>query len=73
MTLLESGRRAGHLRFSDSQDAFETLYGLIVRDMHVRLMLGEPVAVANSDRAMAGHAATSIDQFLRLYGADQNL
>lgn len=72
-TLLEAGRRAGHLRFEDTQDAFETLYGLIVRDMHVRLMLGENVPAANSERAMAAHVTAAIDQFFRLYGADQPL
>lgn len=67
--LLEAGRRAGHLRFEDTQEAFETLYGLIVRDMHVRLMLGEHVPVTNSDRAMGDHVSAAIDQFFRLYGA----
>ena len=71
--LLEAGRRAGHLRFEDTQDAFETLYGLIVRDMHVRLMLGEDVPAANSERAMAAHVTAAIDQFYRLHGADQPL
>lgn len=68
--LLEAGKRAGHLRFEDTQDAFETLYGLIVRDMHVRLMLGEHVPATNTDTAMANHVATAVDQFFRLYGAD---
>ncbi|WP_428981924.1 TetR/AcrR family transcriptional regulator C-terminal domain-containing protein [Oceaniradius stylonematis] len=68
--LLEAGRRAGHLRFEDTLDAFETLYGLILRDMHVRLMLGEHVPATNSDRAMATHVARAVDQFFRLYGAD---
>ena len=71
--LLDAGRAAGHLRFDDTQDAFETLYGLIVRDMHVRLMLGEQVPVTNSERAMAAHVAVASDQFFRLYGADQPL
>jgi len=68
--LIEAGRRAGHLRFADTQEAFETLYGLIVRDMHVRLMLGEHVPATNSERAMATHVAGAIDQFFRLYGAE---
>ena len=68
--LIEAGRRAGHLRFADTQEAFETLYGLIVRDMHVRLMLGEHVPATNSDRAMATHVTGAIDQFFRLYGAE---
>ena len=69
--LLESGRRAGHLRFSDTQDAFETLYGLIICDMHVRLLLGEAVPATNSERAMASHVTDAIDRFFCLYGTDQ--
>lgn len=69
--LLEGGRRAGHLRFSDAQDAFETLYGLIICDMHVRLLLGEAVPATNSERAMASHVTDAIDRFFRLYGTDQ--
>lgn len=69
--LIEAGRRAGHLRFTDTQEAFETLYGLIVCDMHVRLMLGERVPATNSDRAMATHVEGAIDRFLCLYGADR--
>ncbi len=71
--LIEAGRRAGHLRFNDTQDAFDTLYGLIVRDNHVRLMLGETVPALSSERAIAAHVTEAADRFFRLYGADQDI
>ncbi|WP_306117773.1 MULTISPECIES: TetR/AcrR family transcriptional regulator C-terminal domain-containing protein [unclassified Roseitalea] len=71
--LLEAGRRAGHLRFDDTQAAFDTLYGLVVRDMHVRLMLGESVPATTGDAAIAGHVGVAVDQFFRLYGTEQTL
>ena len=61
------------MRFDDTQDAFDTLYGLIVRDAHVRLMLGETVPALSSDRAIASHVGTAMDRFFRLYGADQDV
>ncbi len=40
MALLEAGRRSGLLDFSDGGEAYETLYGLAVSDLHVRMLLG---------------------------------
>lgn len=64
--LLEQGRRHGYVQFSDARDAYETLYALIVRDGHVRTLLGESPEKFAADRGRrAGHAIT---QFFRLYG-----
>lgn len=64
--LLDEGRAAGLIAFEDTREAYRTLYGLTVRDMHVRLLLGdnpgsEPASV---------RAEQAIDEFLRLFGAD---
>jgi AcrR family transcriptional regulator len=66
--LLESGRQEGLLDFADTREAYRTLYGLIVRDMHVRLLLGEPL----EGEAPEARAAQAIDEFFRLYGREDN-
>ncbi|MBN8998197.1 MAG: TetR/AcrR family transcriptional regulator C-terminal domain-containing protein, partial [Rhizobiales bacterium] len=64
--LLEAGRARGFLQFDDTHEAFSTLYGLVVRDMHVRLLLGDA-----RDEDAAAVAGRAIDQFLRLFGASE--
>lgn len=67
--LLGEGRAAGHVAFDDAGAAWGTLYGLVVSDLHVRLLLGEtPVP---GERAIRARAAQAVDQFLRLHGADE--
>ena len=61
--LLEAGRRAGFRRFDDADEAYHTLYGLIVSDLHVRLLLGEKPEI---DATRRGRKAVSA--FLRLHG-----
>jgi AcrR family transcriptional regulator len=67
--LLEAGRRHGHLAFADVREAYETLYGLVVREQHVRSLLGE--TPDPSPDAVAARARLSIDQFFRLYGRNE--
>ena len=64
--LLEAGRRAGHLDADDIGEAYGTLYGLIVRDAHARLLLGDPDPFTRDDRAR--QADRAVDQFFRLHG-----
>jgi AcrR family transcriptional regulator len=64
--LLELGRRHGYVQFADTREAYETLYGLIVHDGHVRMLLGEPPAEMAEERAR--RARLAISQFFRLYG-----
>lgn len=64
--LLELGRRHGYVHFSDTREAYETLYGLIVHDGHVRMLLGEPPSDSPEDRSR--RARLAISQFFRLYG-----
>lgn len=63
ISLMEAGRRAGLLRFSDADSAYHTLYGLIVSDLHVRMLLGEKGLKDN-----ARQAARAVDAFLVLHG-----
>lgn len=61
--LMEAGRRAGLLRFPDADSAYHTLYGLVVSDLHVRMLLGEKGLQDNSRQA-----AKAVDAFLTLHG-----
>ncbi|MBO6716771.1 MAG: TetR/AcrR family transcriptional regulator [Rhizobiaceae bacterium] len=67
MALLEAGKRRGLIRYEDREAAYHTLYGLIVRDLHVRMLLGEKGArQPDTFEAMAEEA---IDRFFALFGA----
>lgn len=65
--LLDAGRRSGLIRYADGEEAYRTLYGLIVRDLHVRMLLGEAGAARPQD--FAAMAERAIEQFFALYGA----
>lgn len=67
--LLDAGRRDGLLRFDDGEEAYRTLYGLVVCDLHVRMLLGEkPQALK-----FPPQVKKAISAFLSLYGKDLNL
>lgn len=70
--LLEAGRTAGLLAYDDRQAAFNTLYGLIVGDLHVRLLLGEAPSLLSSQANIDLQARRAIDQFWRLHAAAEN-
>ncbi len=65
--LLEAGRRQGYLTYGDREDAYQTLYGLIIRDLHVRQLLGETLQPADQD--FAAQAGAAIDRFFQIYGS----
>lgn len=67
--LLASAKRAGLLEFDDAAEAYETLYGLIVKDLHVRMLLGEDVSAARGEFGL--RAKRSVDAFLRLTATRQ--
>lgn len=71
--LLDTGKRAGLIRFDDREEAFATLYGLIVGDMHVRMLLGETVPALSGDTAISAQAARAIEKFHRLYAAGDDM
>lgn len=67
--VLEAGRAAGLLSFDDSEAAFRTFFGLIGRDVQIRLLLGDGLAMTETD--MKSDAALATRQFFALYGASQ--
>lgn len=65
--LLEAGRDAGLLDFSDTETAFRTFFGLVGRDVQIRLLLGDRLELTDAE---IGHdAAEATRQFLALYRA----
>ncbi len=63
--ILEAGRDARLLRFDSSEDAYRTFFGLVVRDVQIRLLLGDETLRKTNIEADA-KAAT--EQFFALYG-----
>ncbi|KQT50113.1 TetR family transcriptional regulator [Methylobacterium sp. Leaf456] len=64
--VLEAGRAAGLLAFEDTEAAFRTFFGLVGRDIQIRLLLGDALPL---DAAGIGRdAAQAVEQFLALYG-----
>ncbi|WP_089174662.1 TetR/AcrR family transcriptional regulator C-terminal domain-containing protein [Bosea sp. AS-1] len=70
MPVLEAGREAGLLAFDDTETAFRTFFGLVGRDIQIRLLLGDPLTLGKSEIARDAERAT--DQFLTLYGTAKN-
>lgn len=62
--LLDAGQRDGLLRFSDGEEAYRSFYGLIVSDLHVRMLLGEKPG----KNGFAARAQKAVTSFLKLYG-----
>lgn len=56
----------GWLAVDDPAEAFQLLYGLVLRDLQIRALLGEPPPPGPALRAQAEAA---VDRFLRLAGA----
>lgn len=65
--VLEAGRRAGLLHFENAEDAFRTLFGLIARDVQIRLLLGDGLSLSDSE--IDREAARAVAEFLALHGA----
>ena len=68
--VLEAGRRAGLLVFEDAETAFRVFFGLVGRDIQIRLLLGDPLTLGKAEIARDAERAT--DQFLTLYGTAAN-
>src|SRR5690606_11389623 len=64
--VLEAGRDARLLRFDSSEEAFRTFFGLVVRDVQIRLLLGDALQLTPDQIDKDARVAT--EQFLRLYG-----
>ncbi len=65
--ILEAGRAAGLLSFDDTEEAFRTFFGLFARDVQIRLLLGDGLAL--TPEIIRSDAARAARQFLALYGA----
>lgn len=65
--LLEAARGAGLLAFNDTETAFRTFFGLIGRDVQIRLLLGDHLKLTEAE--IARDAARATQQFLMLHGA----
>jgi AcrR family transcriptional regulator len=68
--VLEAGREAGLLSFGDAEEAFRTFFGLVGRDVQIRLLLGDRLKTTEAESARDAVRATQ--QFLALYGANPN-
>jgi AcrR family transcriptional regulator len=65
--LLEAARDARLLAFDDTETTFRTFFGLVGRDVQIRLLLGDTLKM--SDAQIAHDARLATQQFLALYGA----
>jgi AcrR family transcriptional regulator len=63
--VLEAGRDARLLRIDSSEEAFRTFFGLVVRDVQIRLLLGDGLSLSQADIDRDAERAT--EQFLMLY------
>ncbi|GLS28750.1 transcriptional regulator, TetR family [Mesorhizobium albiziae] len=66
--LLEAGRAAGLLAFEDTEAAFRTFFGLVGRDVQIRLLLGDALTLGAAE--IARDAARATQQFLSLFGTE---
>ncbi|MEO4000085.1 TetR/AcrR family transcriptional regulator C-terminal domain-containing protein [Mesorhizobium sp. CAU 1732] len=67
--LLDAAREAGLLDFDDTEAAFRTFFGLVGRDVQIRLLLGDRLDM--TDAEIARDAARATQQFFALYGAQK--
>lgn len=65
--LLETARAARLLIFDDTETAFRTFFGLVGRDVQIRLLLGDPLRLTAAEIVRDARRATQ--QFLQLFGA----
>jgi AcrR family transcriptional regulator len=65
--LLQLGRDTGLLHFDETDEAFRTFFGLVVRDVQIRLLLGDRLEL--TDASIERDSLRATQQFLALYGA----
>lgn len=66
MRFLQRAHDEGRLRLDSADEAFETLVGLLVGDLQVRMLIG--VAARPGDKALRQRAQRAVGQFMALYG-----
>ena len=63
--VLEVAREAGLINFDDTEEAFRTFFGLVVRDVQIRALLGDrPLP---RPQQISREAKAAARQFLTLY------
>lgn len=67
--VLEAGCDAGLISCDDTEEAFRTFFGLVARDVQIRLLLGEALALGKPE--ISRDAARAARQFLTLYPATE--
>lgn len=67
--LLEAAREKGLLEFDDAEEAFRVFFGLVGRDVQIRLLLGDRLSLTAQD--IDRDAAHATRQFFALFGARQ--
>ncbi|MBM2712177.1 TetR/AcrR family transcriptional regulator [Mesorhizobium caraganae] len=65
--VLLAGKQAGLLDFTDADTAFRSFFGLVARDVQIRLLLGDRLEL--TEAAIGGDAVRATQQFLALFGA----
>lgn len=65
--VLEAGRKVGLLAFEDTEEAFRTLFGLVARDVQIRLLLGDTLVMTPA--TARAEAVRAVAQFFALHGA----
>lgn len=66
--LLEAGRAAGLLSFDDTEDAFRVFFGLVGRDVQIRLLLGDTLKLPAA--AIEHEARQAVHRFFKIFGPD---
>jgi len=67
--VLEAGRDAGLLSFADTEAVFRTFFGLVARDVQIRLLLGDRLKMTAAE--IGREAAHATKQFLALCRANE--
>jgi AcrR family transcriptional regulator len=65
--VLEAGREVGLLAFTDAETAFRSFFGLVARDVQIRLLLGDRIDL--TEATIRADAVRAARQFLALHGA----
>ena len=64
--VLEAGRAARLLRFEGAEEAYRVFFGLVVRDLQIRLLLGEELKLSPPE--IEREAAAATEKFFEIYG-----
>jgi AcrR family transcriptional regulator len=64
--VLEAAREADLLEFDNADEAFRSFFGLVLRDVQIRLLLGDAIKLSGAH--IAADAARATGQFMTLYG-----